>query len=217
MEGNVQLSDNSGQTPESPAGLFDPAAVSTALSAEPPPKSWNPDQDPAPFDSSFSQASEMFDSGNFEAVPSEISLELEAHVQELEPAPVFEEAAFESQISDLESPMLEPFDSETESSTLNKKNPSDLLDVTQFSNADEPVGPLSYSILIEAIDTQDIRQQLLDALSDPKFQWDSKEMFKKIKMGKLILENLNPVKASILVHRLQALPVKVSWTQNVYS
>lgn len=89
--------------------------------------------------------------------------------------------------------------------------------VSEFANSDQSLGALSYTVLIENIDTKDIRIELLDALSDPKFQWDAKAMLKEIKMGKLKLEGLNPVKASVLVDRLQEIPVKVSWTQHAYS
>ncbi|MEZ0392252.1 MAG: hypothetical protein ACAH59_08560 [Pseudobdellovibrionaceae bacterium] len=97
------------------------------------------------------------------------------------------------------------------------KDPNDLSEISDYGNSDQAFGPLSYSVMIENIDTKEIRQQLLEALNDSKFGWDAKELMKRTKLGKLQLENLNPVKASVLVHRLQDVPVKVSWVQHAFS
>lgn len=121
---------------------------------------------------------------------------------------------FQPPIDEIQAPSFEesPFED-----AVPAQDPNDLSDISEYSNADQAYGPLSYSVIIEEIDTKEIRQQLADALDDPKFQWDARELLKKIKLGRLQLENLNPVKASVLVHRLQSVPVKVSWTQNVFS
>jgi hypothetical protein len=92
-----------------------------------------------------------------------------------------------------------------------------MTEVSDFANSDQSHGPLSYSVMIENIDTKEIKTQVLEALSDPKFGWDPKDIIRQMKMGALKLENLNPVKASVLVHQLQGVPVKISWEQNVYS
>ncbi len=89
--------------------------------------------------------------------------------------------------------------------------PSDL------SAADMEVGVLSYDLLIENIDTKEIRSQLQDIFSEPKFHWDAAELLKKIKMGKLRLENINAAKASVLVQKISEMPVKVSWKQNAFN
>lgn len=217
MEGHVQLSGNSNSDPEPPSGFLN-SEKSSSIEAplDPPSENWSQDQNPVSFENEPVEGFDSFAATNFESALSEVSLELETHLHESQSAPVFEEAASDSMLN-LDSLKELSAESEFEIPVLSEENSNDLSDVSRFSNADEPVGPLSYSIVIEAIDTQDIRQQILEALSDPKFQWDIKELMRKIKMGKLVLENMNPVKASIVVHRLQALPVKVSWTQNVYS
>lgn len=124
----------------------------------------------------------------------------------------------------LEEPVAETLMPVTESETIFSDEEKPLAesspgfsDVQDFSNAETSSGPLSYSILIEEIDTKELRQKLAEILDDSKFQWDSKDLLKKVKMGKLKIENLTPVKASVLVQRLQNLSVKVSWVQNVFS
>lgn len=93
---------------------------------------------------------------------------------------------------------------------------NDFSDVENFANSNSTVGPLSYSVIIEDINTKETRAELKDALTDSKFQWDASELMNKIKGGRLILENLNPVKASVLIHRIRELKVKISWRQNIY-
>ena len=100
---------------------------------------------------------------------------------------------------------------------IEPEDPGDLSDVSEYANSDQAFGPLSYSVTIENIDTKETRQLLLEALTDPKFGWDPKELLKQVKLGQLKFENLNPVKASVLVQKLQDVPVKVSWIQNVFS
>lgn len=189
MEGQIQLSD----TPDSQV-MFEvmPTAPAEAPVQDLPPAefqdSWMQDQNPVVIDVTEAPGGRVPTPG--EPLPDSIA--------EMQPES-FQENIFE--------------DEETVPSRL----PNDLSEVAKFSNSDQAYGPLSYSVTIEEIDTKETRQQLAEALNDPKFQWDSRELLKKIKMGKLQLENLNPVKASVLVYRLQALPVKVSWTQNVFS
>ncbi len=88
-------------------------------------------------------------------------------------------------------------------------------EVSQFGNTIQDFGALSYFVLIENIDTSAAREKLFEALSDDKFQWDPREVILQIKKGRLELPQLNPVKASVLVKRLQDVPVKVSWIQKL--
>jgi hypothetical protein len=127
----------------------------------------------------------------------------EAHVaQEME----FADAISEPEIgttAPATSVMTDPFDS------------GSLSEVSEFGNSNRDFGALSYTVLIEHIDTSEIRKKLSDALSDSKFQWDVTELLQRIEMGKLELTELNPAKASILVRRLQEVPVTVSWNQKL--
>ncbi len=94
---------------------------------------------------------------------------------------------------------------------------SGFADVLEFANSERTSqGPLSYTIVIEGIDTKDVRENLKDALLDPKFQWDLREIMNKLEDGRIELKDLNPAKASVLVHRLRDLPLTVRWRQNVY-
>lgn len=90
---------------------------------------------------------------------------------------------------------------------------ADLSEVSDFGNAHQDFGALSYHVVIENIDTSDIRKKLSEALSDSKFQWDVNEILQKIEKGRLELGPLNPAKASVLVRRLQDVPVRVGWNQ----
>lgn len=203
MDGNVQLSENASQS----SGLVRSSLEidSSSMTAEAPPYQDNwLEQSPgenhvqSAFPEQSSSDSEM-NPGEFserEVMPEESSMDL---------------AAIEAQ-PDVQFTEGEPNLTEAPATESN-----DLSSVSKYANSDQAYGPLMYSVTIEEIDTREIRQQVLEALSDQKFQWDTKELGKRIKSGRLKLENLNPVKASVLIHRLQDVPVKVKWIQNVYS
>ena len=86
---------------------------------------------------------------------------------------------------------------------------NDFSDVESFANSNSTVGPLTYTVIIEDINTKEVRAELKEALTDKKFQWDAAELIKSIKGGKLILEDLGPVKASVVIHRIRDLKVKI--------
>ena len=90
-----------------------------------------------------------------------------------------------------------------------------LSEVSDFGNVQQGFGQLSYRLVIENIDTGLIRDKVYEVLSDSKFQWDAKEILAQIEKGRLQLDQLNPVKASVLVKRLQSVSVKVSWVQKL--
>jgi hypothetical protein len=85
-----------------------------------------------------------------------------------------------------------------------------------FVDQEVSTGPLTYTVTIERIDTKTLRAQLREAFDDPKFQWSSGDLMRRIHQGRLTLKNLSPVKASVLVARLRELPLKISWTQQVF-
>ena len=89
-------------------------------------------------------------------------------------------------------------------------------EIAAFGNADLTTNPLSYTLVREGIDNKDIRESLRQALREPKFNWNVAEMMSRVKGGRLEIRKIDPVKASILVRRLQDLPVKVGWRQHAF-
>lgn len=194
MDGNAKAT-GSDESPEPPAGMDLVQAPAEHTHAFEMPKSHS-DEEPA----------------------AELDQQMEADPEFLAPEPQQEQA----QEYQPEPTQYAQFDPEPEMQVPPEEepipvDPNDLSDVSEYANSDQAFGPLSYSVIIENIDTSQTRQQLLEALTDSKFAWDSRELLKQVKLGKLKLENLNPVKASVLIQRLQDVPVKVSWTQNVFS
>lgn len=88
------------------------------------------------------------------------------------------------------------------------------LDVTDFANSNAT--GLSYHLVIERIDTGEIRNMLSVALSDDRFGWDVRELMGKIKEGNLEIKNIHPAKLIVLMNRLRKVPVSVIWSQSVY-
>lgn len=91
----------------------------------------------------------------------------------------------------------------------------DFSDITDFANADVELGPLSYTIQIDGLDSSANIIQLKEVMTDSRFSWDVSALLKGIKEGRLVLTGLPPAKASVLINRLKYLPFKISWRQDV--
>ncbi len=92
----------------------------------------------------------------------------------------------------------------------------DLSEIQEFANsevASDTNGHFRYALEIENIDSAALRQQIVSALSDRRFMWDVGELQRSIKAGKLVIDNINAVKAAILVGRIKMLPIRISWRQ----
>ncbi|MNT45144.1 hypothetical protein D3C72_1817090 [compost metagenome] len=94
---------------------------------------------------------------------------------------------------------------------------SDFSDVTDFANANTVTGPLAYTVIIEGIESNQLVNLVKEAMTDSRFAWDVTGHLLRIGGGKLVIEGINPAKASILVQRLKYLPLKISWRQDVLS
>lgn len=90
-------------------------------------------------------------------------------------------------------------------------------DVTDFGNSDTASGPLSYTVVIEGIDTGKIYGELKEALDDSRFRWNVPELLKTIRAGRLEIKDMNPAKAFMLINRIKYLSLKISWRQDVLS
>ncbi len=100
------------------------------------------------------------------------------------------------------------------------EDPKDPLGVTRFDGAEASQlvdGPYYYDVRVQGIDTAVLKQQVVELLSDKRLNWSPEEIKKMIKMGQLTLENLNPVRAVLVVLKLQALDVDIEWDQRPYT
>lgn len=90
----------------------------------------------------------------------------------------------------------------------------DFQDVAEFGNQQLPstaTGALVYDISIAGIDTSEIRESLMDSLRDKKLGLNLNEVFQSINKGELLLEQINPVKASVILARIKYLPLQIKW------
>lgn len=92
---------------------------------------------------------------------------------------------------------------------------SDLSDIADFGNSPQVGGGISYTLTISAIDSAKVYSLVEEAVTDTRFGWEAKELMAKINGGVLEISNLPLVKAYVLIDRLQSLPVKFSWRQDV--
>lgn len=94
---------------------------------------------------------------------------------------------------------------------------SDFSDVADFGNTNTSVGPLSYVVVIDGIESSHLLKQLKEAMTDSRFGWDVAALIAGMAGGRLILTGLSPAKASVLINRIKYLPFKISWRQDVLS
>ena len=99
--------------------------------------------------------------------------------------------------------------------------PDDPLGLSEFANSEASLakgGPLMFRLLISGLDSKELRQSLREALEDARFAWDTNELMARVpERGELVIENVSPVKAVILVNRIKRLPIQIRWEQYAIS
>ncbi len=87
----------------------------------------------------------------------------------------------------------------------NSKNSQNLKE--QSSSQDSFI----YKIFIKGIDGNRLRSEIYEELKDPRWGWVALELMNQIQAGELVLKKVNGVKASLLINRLKALPIEITW------
>ncbi len=96
------------------------------------------------------------------------------------------------------------------------KAPEGFVDLSDFANSSLSQGKdglLRFNILIEGIDSVDLRHHLSEALEDKKLIWDKDELLRSIDQGRLMLKDVPAVKAVLLIRRLRERSLQISWEQ----
>lgn len=72
-------------------------------------------------------------------------------------------------------------------------------------------GEIFYQIMIEGIDSSQLRKNILESLRDSRLGLVNDEISEAIKGGMLIIRGLNAVKASFIINSLKDLPIELNW------
>jgi hypothetical protein len=94
---------------------------------------------------------------------------------------------------------------------------SDFSDVLGFGNSDTTSGILKYIVVIEGLDVAKTVRDLKEAMQDSRFGWEVSEVLSQVNRGRLVITDLSPAKAFVLINRIKYLPLKISWRQDVLS
>lgn len=97
---------------------------------------------------------------------------------------------------------------------LSSSSFEDVVRYAQSESSSAAEGAYYYDILLEGIDSEDLRIAVREALRDVRFGWKTEDLMQSIRRGTLLLSKLNPVKASLVVNRLKTYPLKIVWSQN---
>ncbi len=148
------------------------------------------------------QQDEVLGAADYNEEESEHTTEDPVHQEEIE--------------EDHNSPM-DGFFEEENNENQEPMDPNDPLAISEFANSEESQGidgPYLYRVLVQGIDSKEIRENLREVIEDSKFGWSTDELMGSINSGELLIEGLNPVKAYMLIIRLRTLPLEVSWKQS---
>lgn len=118
---------------------------------------------------------------------------------------------------DIDSSQEESVQNETDQSERAHIDPSDPLGISAYANSEVSSGkdgPFVLTVFVSGIDTKDLREDIRKAIQDSRFGWDDRALMSGIHNGILKIENINPIKASIVINRLKSLPVQIRWEQN---
>lgn len=86
-----------------------------------------------------------------------------------------------------------------------------LEEINDFGNSSVD-SPLRYNVLIDGLDTKELVDQLLEAISDKKFGLLTSDIAKKIRNGRCEIKGLNPVAAFVLAKRIQFIEIQSTWS-----
>ncbi len=114
----------------------------------------------------------------------------------------------------------ENFLEDLSASPQEKISPEDPLDIQKFdqslsSQMDD--GEYIYDVIITGMDSADLKKDVLFALSEKRFSLIMSGLQKEVQKGELVIRDLNPVRAMLIVLRLQALDVTVEWRQKHFT
>tara|TARA_B110001454_G_scaffold16145_2_gene14615 strand:+ start:29750 stop:30469 length:720 start_codon:yes stop_codon:yes gene_type:complete len=88
-------------------------------------------------------------------------------------------------------------------------------DVQNFGNDVSETGLLSFDIEISGIDLGETKRDLIEALEDKRFGWNIEDLTQNMKDGKLTISNVSAPKIIVLVKRITALGLVLSWRHHV--
>jgi hypothetical protein len=100
---------------------------------------------------------------------------------------------------------------------IHKKKPHDWREeVANFAEQSNDHGPLSYTLFVRNLKTEQLLLDLRKILEEPRLNLNSAELMTQINKGDLVIPNLNPAQTVVLVHKLLKMPVKLAWEQSLY-
>ena len=99
-------------------------------------------------------------------------------------------------------------------------DPSDISDIADFANSNSieaDDGDLRINVFISGIDTKAIREAIVEELTDKKLNIHVETLMNQVVNGTLKIQDLSPLKASIIVERLNNYSLSIRWEQYALS
>lgn len=166
-----------------------------------------------------SSANSNFDSTVVEIGDYSGSSPAEGEYSSSEPTEIHSAGSEEEYSEDFLNNMNNPSEPEPET-IIPDDGPMDPLGVQRFDRTEASQlvdGPYYYDLTISGLDTAEIKDEVMKALTDKRFQWGAEDIRKKLRNGRLVFKDLNPVKAVLIVIKLQHIDVEIEWTQKLHT
>ena len=160
------------------------------------------------------QSSEDFHEESFDSEDSEATRAQETEDSREEFLETLEDSSEEkSQQSSQDQGLLE--DSLTNGDSLSSPD-SEPVDITDFADSEKSgmnAGEYLYDLIVDGLDSKELKEELKYVLMEERLQLNYREFLKKIRKGKVLISDLNPVKAKRIVEQLQYSGLNLRWRQ----
>lgn len=104
-----------------------------------------------------------------------------------------------------------------EEASISAEDPLGVQSFEDSGGASLADGEYLYDIILTQVDSADLKRDVMMALSDKRFALEADDLQKQMREGGLTIQNLNPVKAMLIVLRLQQMDVVVEWRQKHFT
>lgn len=97
------------------------------------------------------------------------------------------------------------------------KDPLDLQRFDESGGSEISDGELLYDIILQGLDSAELKKDIFAALMDKRFALSAEEMRRGLKSGILTLSSVNPVRAMLIVLKMQEFDVTIEWRQRHFT
>lgn len=101
--------------------------------------------------------------------------------------------------------------------SIDPRDPLGLQKFEESGGTELSLGEFLYEVTVSGVDSQDLRKEVQIALADKRFGFSQEDLRQSLMGGVLTLKNLNPVRAMLVVLKLQTMDLQIEWHQKHFT